>query len=708
MLKITFLSLLIIITATLIPQQLPSQSINTYGHADNVVLLNQTPEFVGTSSGRFHLSFDSLYPQIDTIIIDSFRNATGHISHYGSKPAVYSDKNGKLQLYAIHTRDSLSPVPHFSTGVSVVVRNGSHQVIDTLGKKLSGLGSSYGYFWPLIAVPMPGNPDYVYLFMKTRYPTSQYNYPHNPPMKLHWSLIDLSANNGQGGVIFDTQVFSTDSMHPASWALTKHANGRDYWLVSKKYASREYVTYHIQPQGAVDTVRSEAGREWIYDMNHVATIFKFSPDGRWLADNNPLIDTTQLLNFDASTGIISDSNIRYVPPRSPLDGFGVARYVAFSPDSRFVYAYQPYYDTRVYQYDLSTPNQQFFFDLRVVIHNHSGWVPSHDHRRLVYLFTAANGKIYSRTHAPWPGWGYGLNSIESPNSSGMASQARDTSFLLSSAYGQGSTPEMIRFPQFASSWLKEPLDFSYSHVCAGEGTPPTHFAFTDSVVDAFWSFGDTLAMGADTSNLFFPSYNYNHPGDYHVWAKALSYGMWDSISKVITIHPPAQVALGPDTVLTGNDSLVLDAGPDHISYNWSTGDSTRTITLYGTQLSPGYYMYHVEVTDTNGCTGTGSIMVTYEEDTTSIVQKARKPLWEVFPNPCEDNLHIQFPQSMASGQANLRLYSPEGKLLQKWDIPAHTHRFTVDMSAYSSAIYWLELSTGDKVRREKIVKVNHP
>jgi len=324
------------------------------------------------------------------------------------------------------------------------------------------------------------------------------------------------------------------------------------------------------------------------------------------------------------------------------------------------------------------------------------------------MFLAANGKIYNP--AVDKPYGHGgsvpeyLNSIEYPNLPDTNSQWSTFSFLLDTIGNTMGT----RSTNFCSSWLKEPLDFSYSHVCAGEGTPPTHFAFTDSVVDAFWSFGDTLAMGADTSNLFFPTYHYNQPGDYHVWAKALSYGMWDSISKVITIHPPAQVALGPDTVLTGNDTLVLDAGPDHISYNWSTGDSTRTITLYGSQLSPGDYMYFVEVTDTNGCTGTGSIMVTYEEDTTSIVQKAREPLWEVYPNPCEDNLHIKFPQSTAWGQANLRLYSPEGKLLQKWDVPAHTHRFTLDMSAYSSGVYWLELFTANKVRREKIVKVNHP
>ncbi len=693
----TRLLLLSLFITALFWQQLAAQSVNTYGHADNVVL-RSPPVHNPTQSIHYHISFDSIHPVLDTFYNPNYSKYISTSTKYNYL-AVYSDKDGDLKLYGANVPSKVND----SLTNYVFIWNEGGQLIDSLGAHLTqSIHINKGYLWPLVAVPMPGSSDYIYLFKQPRISSGSHQI-HTAPRRFRWSLVDLSANNGHGGVVFDSQIFSSDTLYFNAVALTKHANGRDYWLVSKRHQSRKFVAYHIQPGGVVDTVYSEAGRLVLTTLStQHGRLFDFSPDGRWLADNVAEYhngDTLQLLNFDASTGIVSDSNARYVPMFNPFDGIGSPNMAGFSADTRYVYVYHQATFGRLYQYDLSTPDQQFFMNSRVLIHDalQGGFSPA-------YLHTAANQKIYSRSYN-LPGWGMGLHSIESPGTYGIACQYQDTSFLIEYYHSTTHDYEFCQFPKFASSWLKEPLDFSYSHVCAGEGTPPTHFAFTDSVVDAFWSFGDTLAMGADTSNLFFPTYHYNHPGDYHVWAKALSYGMWDSISKVITIHPSAQVALGPDTVLTGNDSLVLDAGPDHISYNWSTGDSTRTITLYGNQLSPGDYMYFVEVTDTNGCTGTGSIMVTYEEDTTSIIQKAREPLWEVFPNPCKDNLHIKFPQSMAWGQANLRLYSSEGKLLRKWDIPAHTHHFTLDMSAYSIGIYWLELSTSDTIKRKKVVKV---
>jgi len=283
---------------------------------------------------------------------------------------------------------------------------------------------------------------------------------------------------------------------------------------------------------------------------------------------------------------------------------------------------------------------------------------------------------------------------------------QDTSFLISPNLicNNNNYYRKSRFPKFVSSWLKEPLDFSYSNLCAGEGSSPTLFAFTDSVVEAFWNFGDTLAMGADTSNAIFPTYNYSQPGDYLVWAKGLSYGMWDSISKVITVLPPPQVSLGPDTSFTHNDTLVLDPGGAYISYNWNTGDSTQTITLYGSQLSPGDYMYFVEVTDTNGCTGTAYVMVTRKEDTTSIARIEQKPLWEVYPNPCGDKLHVKLKQTHDLDQVGLRLFNTEGKLLKEKTV--QTTSLTLDMAAFSNGIYWLQLTWGKKMRTERIVKTD--
>ncbi len=54
-----------------------------------------------------------------------------------------------------------------------------------------------------------------------------------------------------------------------------------------------------------------------------------------------------------------------------------------------------------------------------------------------------------------------------------------------------------------------------------------------------------------------------------------------------------------------NDSVVLDAGPGKTAYNWSTGDTTQTTTVY----EPGTYF--VEVFSGTDCFATDSIVVDY-------------------------------------------------------------------------------------------------
>lgn len=68
---------------------------------------------------------------------------------------------------------------------------------------------------------------------------------------------------------------------------------------------------------------------------------------------------------------------------------------------------------------------------------------------------------------------------------------------------------------------------------------------------------------------------------------------------------PPIVNLGSDTLLCGSGSIILDAGNPGSKYLWNTGDSTQTITI---SVSDTIY---VEVTDSTGCTGTDTIVVTF-------------------------------------------------------------------------------------------------
>ena len=616
------------------------QGQNTYGHADNIVM-GKYSYVISVSSGMPVLLYKGSY--------DFFIH----------KSIVYSDKNGNLKLF----------------NDKKLIRNGNYQVIDTL--YLPSADNT--------CIPMPGQPDLMYIFTLRHYDNSPTNNAYDT---LFYSLVDLNGNAGQGNIILSRQLF-TSSKLDYNMAVTKHTNGRDYWLVVKKHLSCEFLSFHIKPGGIIDTIHSVAGLSPSLSGPQRKGLL-FSPNGRWLADNIASPDTLQLLNFDATTGIVSDSNILYIPDA----GYMLIPWrAAFSSDNSKLYVSHYDANMRLYQYDLNSGNQQAILNSKILIQNSQPKTPT-DHGTMSLM---SNGKIYSyiaRNTYYHINANY-FNAIEEPNQPGLSCNWNPKFWVLDSAdlvYG--------RFPLFCSSWLQQPVDFSYTHTCAGENAQPTLFAFTDSVYQAEWHFGDSLAGGADTSSSLYPSYSYSQPGQYTVWVKALHYGMWDSIAKTIVIHQNPQIDIGIDTTLTGYDTLVLDPGGGYASYLWNTGDTTQTLTLYGSQMSGGSHNYWVEVTDTNGCSAKAYRTITYSGVG---INEHKQQAWKVFPNPANEQLTIELPKALQE-EAVLKLYNQSGAIVRRYEWPGQAQKLQVSLSGLCNGIYWLELVTEQRKYRQKVMK----
>ncbi len=82
------------------------------------------------------------------------------------------------------------------------------------------------------------------------------------------------------------------------------------------------------------------------------------------------------------------------------------------------------------------------------------------------------------------------------------------------------------------------------------------------------------------------------------------YGCKKTDSILLTVHQLPEIELGQDTSLCGNESLVLDAGGDGVSYSWSSGETSREITLF-----EGFKELTVTVTDEFGCVSGDSIVI---------------------------------------------------------------------------------------------------
>jgi gliding motility-associated-like protein len=84
-----------------------------------------------------------------------------------------------------------------------------------------------------------------------------------------------------------------------------------------------------------------------------------------------------------------------------------------------------------------------------------------------------------------------------------------------------------------------------------------------------------------------------------------SIGCQLSDSVEVSFSPKPKVDLGPDTMLCGDESVQLDAGPDGVKYDWSNNRTERTYIISAKDIP----YISVLVTNADGCTSSDTVMI---------------------------------------------------------------------------------------------------
>jgi hypothetical protein len=163
---------------------------------------------------------------------------------------------------------------------------------------------------------------------------------------LSMAIVDMVKNNNIGEVILRKKIITEDSLELGKLTATKHANGRDWWLISQKDRTNIYYKALLTPNGTTIHDKQVIGNDFFSDAGQTV----FSPDGKHYINFNLIIDSTvtsphiMIFEFDRCTGNLSN-------PRSIEYPFsqGWSGGIAISPNSRYLYVS---YFTKLYQYDL--------------------------------------------------------------------------------------------------------------------------------------------------------------------------------------------------------------------------------------------------------------------------------------------------------------------------------------------------------------------
>ena len=240
-----------------------------------------------------------------------------------------ADSTGQLLFYA-NTRARLA-------GPTTLVWNNTNQLME-------GGDSIIGEAWynELIIIPYPGSNSLYYLFSVGA--ASSYG--------LYYSIIDMNENGGLGKVIQKNVQIHSYQTWDALTAI-KHANGRDWWLITKDNrsgspnGSNVFTEYLITDTGISEILQNSGS--YVYGGAGTMSFSKFG---------NKFLFTTwagliETFDFDRCTGLFSNpivvSGIR-------LTGSMLTIGSSFSPNGNTIYVSQNDTTSYLFQYDLTAAN----------------------------------------------------------------------------------------------------------------------------------------------------------------------------------------------------------------------------------------------------------------------------------------------------------------------------------------------------------------
>lgn len=167
---------------------------------------------------------------------------------------------------------------------------------------------------------------------------------HNGFFGKEWRYlkVDMNENDGLGKVVIEESVIR-DTLDFAKIAGTRHANGRDWWFLTRRRDSNHFFKLLFDGEKFDISTQIVGGSTF----DGLGTAF-FSPDGRKYANVSSISDAEgryfDLYDFDRCSGELS--NHRQI--HREASGPGFAGGGAFSPNSRFLYVNS---SDQIFQYD---------------------------------------------------------------------------------------------------------------------------------------------------------------------------------------------------------------------------------------------------------------------------------------------------------------------------------------------------------------------
>lgn len=502
--------------------------------------------------------------------------------NFHSTCAIICDTFGKLQFY--------------TNGEKIY---NYHHVLMENGQDINTNEDGYGYRPPqgAMAMAMPGKPGKYALFhfMDKVFPVSGV-----AGQELYFNEIDMGLNNNLGKVVQKRILLVKDTLSWGKITATKHANGRDWWVLMPNSHTNEIYELLLTPEGPT-----------VHDTLQTDTICRdglgqaiFSPDGsRYIRANSVILGEpfrVDVFDFDRCTGQLGNRRTAFLN----YPGFGVG--IAVSPDSRYLYVMRT---TKAFQYDLTADD---IFATETLVAEWDGFISGAIYGSYFrFSQLAPDGRIYAASSPT-----FHLHQVNFPNRKGLGCDFRQHSINLG-VYNAYTIPN---FPNYRLG----PVDGSSCDTLGINNNPLANFrwehedsldllnvTFTDlsayEPAQWHWDFGDG-STSQDTS----PVHVFPAAGTYYVCLTVSNTNSADTYCQQVTIgvsgveeetaFPRAEVSPNPfGSSLRISLPVSFSEAPQFVLFDLF-GREVAAIRLQGleTELSlphlpPGVYFWELRL-----------------------------------------------------------------------------------------------------------------
>jgi hypothetical protein len=273
-----------------------------------------------TKPWGFQLNFNN-----GKVRIDTFRREYEFLETVAS----ISDSTGKFQF-------STNGCKVFNKNFSTMENGDSLNLVSPLFNSCIITESGEVIQQGALILPVPNSKDSLFALFRTEVNGIIVPQQNLLPKNLYYSLINMKANAGLGKVVVKNRIIVNDTLDGGNISAVKHSNGRDWWVITRKFMSNRFFTFRFSAS-QIDSSFTQVVGEPTLNLTQGGGRAVFSSNGllyAYFAGLNHLM----LYDFDRQGGKLS--NFRRVIIPTELNGSELLfSSISISPNSRFLYIF---------------------------------------------------------------------------------------------------------------------------------------------------------------------------------------------------------------------------------------------------------------------------------------------------------------------------------------------------------------------------------